>query len=478
MNKVLSHIELTKIFADLLTNQKVEATKYFLPNIFYRVNHSIMYNAWELKQAWIGTVRDIKKRKNKNPLKFYIHIPFCRKKCNFCFYYSATSFPKSEIINHYIKRTCNEMNFYKDVFSDVEFKSFEIRGGSPSILSEGQLNGLLANLFKNFHFSQEVGERSFECNPHEMTPQKFKILKKFGFTDLSFGVQSLDPKILKYANRGYQTYDLVKRSILNAQYYGFKIKVDLMVGLYKDNAKSFVRSFGKIAKFGPKIIAMNPLHPTGMYLKRYFGNNESLFYSELEKKISQVMKFIKPIADKFGYAYDDKIYLHRWQCVGFRKEEKEARNIPVESSTGFDSFSSVFGIGYNSVSKIIGFARYQNTSTFLNDFSPQEKYYNFFFCGLKDDMRDYILEHFAKREYISQKDFKRIFKKNLLDAFSYPFFALKKLKKIKIEKDKIYFLPKDSKEMFIYSLFFWDKDELAKTIRELINIRANYQFNK
>ncbi len=76
-------------------------------------------------------------------------------------------------------------------------------------------------------------------------------------------------------------------------------------------------------------------------------------------------------------------------------------------------------------------------------------------------MRDYILEHFVKGLSLSQKEFKIIFNQNLIENFQYSFSALKKLKKVKIDKDLIDFLPKDSKEIFIYGLFFWDKDELV-----------------
>lgn len=472
MNKIFNHLKLITILANLSMRQETEATKYFLPTMFYRANRSIKYNAQQIKQTWLRAVRDIKREKNNNPLKLYIHIPFCKLKCNFCFYYSATSFPGSKIINHYIKKVCDEMNFYKDAFSDIEFEDLEIKGGSPSILNEKQLSELLTNLFNNFSFSKS-GERNFECNPHEMTFKKLKALKKFGFTGLNFGVQSLDRKVLKLANRSYQTYELVKKSILNAQSCGFGVKIDLMIGLYGDSAESFVKSFARVAKFEPETIAMNPLHPPGIYLERYFRNNESFFYSQLENKISQVMKLIKPLADEFGYSYNDKIYLHRWQCVGFSKKKKVIRNKTPEDNSRYGSFPSVFGIGYDSISKIIGLARYQNSFPLQNNFSPLEKNYNFFFCQLEDDMRDYILDYFARGKPISQKEFKRNFGRDLINNFKYSFSALKKLKKVKIDKDLVYFLPGDSKELFIYGLFFWDKDEIVKIIRELINIQRN-----
>ncbi len=360
------------------------------------------------------------------------------------------------------------MSFYKDIFPGVEFRDLEIRGGSPSILSTRQLNELLTYLFNNFSFPKS-GRREFECNPHELTLKKLKALKKFRFNRVSFGVQSLDRKVLKLSNRGYQTYDLVKKAILNAQSCGFTVKIDLMIGLYGDSPESFLRSFRNIAKFGPKKIAMNPLHPSRIYLEKYFKNDESFFYSELEKKISQTMNLIKPVANEFGYSYDDKIYLHRWQCVGFLREDRDTRNQSAETNIDYDLFHSVFGIGANSVSKIVGIGRYENCLSLEHDFSPFEKGYNFSFCQLKDDMRDYIFDSFAKGRTISQKEFKRNFGQDLINSFKYSFSALKKLKKVKIDKDLIYFLPRDSKEMFIYGLFFWDKDELVKIIRELIN---------
>ena len=77
-------------------------------------------------------------------------------------------------------------------------------------------------------------------------------------------------------------------------------------------------------------------------------------------------------------------------------------------------------------------------------------------------MRDYILEHFARGYPVSQKEFKKVFNQNLTNNFRYSLFSLKELKKIKIDKDKICFLPKDLREMFIYGLFFWDKNEVIQ----------------
>ncbi|PIR71867.1 MAG: coproporphyrinogen III oxidase, partial [Candidatus Nealsonbacteria bacterium CG10_big_fil_rev_8_21_14_0_10_37_25] len=68
-----------------------------------------------------------------------------------------------------------------------------------------------------------------ECNPFTTTFRKLKILEHFGINRISFGVQSTNEKILKSMNRGYQSFDLIKRTINNAKKCKFKrINVDLM----------------------------------------------------------------------------------------------------------------------------------------------------------------------------------------------------------------------------------------------------------
>ena len=451
-----------KFINSRLSKEKTGPTKYFLPMLFYRLRHPQKCNAEEIKKYWVFALEEFKDSKVKDLLKLHIHIPFCQKKCNFCFYYSAHSTPDDRIISCYVKRTCKEIAFYKAIFAKSEFAALEIRGGSPSILSEKELFILLRRIFNNFRFSKSK-ERSFECNPHEITPKKLKILKDFGFRSLNFGVQSLDDKVLKIANRKYQDYISVKEAILSAKAYGFRVKVDLMIGLYGDSADSFFISFKKMAKLGPECIALNPLHPSVFYLEKYFKNDEKFFYSQLRNKIFQAMRLVGPVATKFGYIYDDRIYLHRWQCVGFSKKDTTIENRHNKN----DILYSVFGVGFNSSSNIIGLTRYQNKPQLNRDFDPQEDSYSFFTCQLRDDMREYILEHFAVGEPVSRTHFKNIFGQNLLDAFSFSFSALEEFGAVKIEKEFVSFLPKGLEDMSVYGLFFWGGNEL-QTIADKI----------
>lgn len=466
MDKIHYDFEILTGLTNLLMQQKVEPTKYFFTSMFFRLNRLKQYNAQDIKQWWQKAAKEIRDGKKNKLLNFYIHIPFCESKCSYCMYPSIVPSDK-EIVQKYLKRVCDETTFYKDTFSGVEFKNIYIGGGSASTLSEKNITRLLTSLADNFSFSAK-GQRNFECNPSSTTLSKLQIIKKFGFNRVSFGVQSLDRRVLKYANRGYQTYGLVKKAILDAQRCGFEINVDLMIGLYGDSAESCTKSFTKIAKLHPTAISLYHLHPSAHYVEKYFNNKESSFYSGLKKKIAGTLTLLKPIAEKFNYTCPQASYLNEGYSVtfNFRKQRKNKENSDRKRVNSYYSNlpCSIFGIGYSSVAKIVGMLRYNNILPLEEDFNPLGNCYQGSFCQLEDDMRDYILIGFVKQHSVSQSEFRRIFNKNLLDTFQYAFRALNKLGKIKITDDLIYFLPRKPKEVFICGLFFWDKKELLQKL--------------
>lgn len=460
IDKILADYKFRSNLTDFLMNQKTEPAKYFFSSLFFRLSGLRQFNAKEIKLWWREAAEEIKRNKRPSFLNFYLHIPFCQSRCSYCMYPSVVPRDK-KLINDYLKRVFQEMFYYKDVFSGIDFTNLYIGGGSPNILDEKNLTKLLTNLFNNFSFSKS-GQRNFECNPHDITQRKLDILKKAGFNRISFWAQSLDSKVLKHANRDYQTFKSIKKAIFNAKLLGFKVNVDLMIGLYGEDPSSVIESFRKIIMLKPTSISFYPLKPPNRYLEKYFGNDEMAFYSQLKRKIEQVIEPIKKIAIKFNYTYPETIHLTEGYCGDFyQKEEGENREY-------YDTHCpySTFGIGSFSVSNIVGIGRYENILSPQDKFTPSVPFYLGAPSQLKDDMRDYILWHFAKGWPVSQKEFKKNFGQDLMNSFKYSFSALKKLKKVKIKEDLIYFLPRNFKEMFNYGLFFWRKEKLVKLLEK------------
>ena len=159
--------------------------------------------------------------KNTVPDALYIHIPFCARKCRYCDFNSFVSEPT--FIDKYLtaleKEICSLKGHY--VFNTVY-----IGGGTPSLLTESQLEKLLHGVLA----ISEAYEYTVEVNPGTMNVDKAKVLKEYGVNRISLGVQSFQDKQLKLLGRMHsgndarKTFDLLRNT-------GFEnINIDLIFG--------------------------------------------------------------------------------------------------------------------------------------------------------------------------------------------------------------------------------------------------------
>lgn len=150
----------------------------------------------------------------------YIHIPFCKSKCRYCGFYSENT--DYYIIEKYISALLRDLQ-------NIEYKEFDtiyIGGGTPSVLSEKNIEDLLKKILEiNKIFPLEF---SFEANPESLTKEKIDILKDYGVSRISLGVQSLDENVLKFLGRIHNRKD-VFRSIENIlKYEEIQINCDII----------------------------------------------------------------------------------------------------------------------------------------------------------------------------------------------------------------------------------------------------------
>lgn len=130
------------------------------------------------------------------PLKaLYIHIPFCARKCRYCDFNSIVSEPK--LIDRYLSAIEKELC---DLKGRYVFKTIYIGGGTPSILTEFQLEKLLRNVIRNVS-SSEILEYTVELNPGTLTVDKIRVLKEHLVNRISLGVQSFQDRQLHFLGR-------------------------------------------------------------------------------------------------------------------------------------------------------------------------------------------------------------------------------------------------------------------------------------
>jgi oxygen-independent coproporphyrinogen-3 oxidase len=131
------------------------------------------------------------------PLGLYLHIPFCRKRCKFCYFRVYTDKNAREV-ETYVDALVKEVEIYarKAVIGGRRLKYVYFGGGTPSYLSAGQLRGLMQRLQAALPWNG-ADEVTFECEPGTLQQHKLEALRELGVTRLSLGVENFDPKILE-----------------------------------------------------------------------------------------------------------------------------------------------------------------------------------------------------------------------------------------------------------------------------------------
>jgi oxygen-independent coproporphyrinogen-3 oxidase len=156
----------------------------------------------------------------------YIHIPFCIKKCIYCDFYSIPF--KSQIAGDYIKALCREIGLRKNVVGDLT--TIYIGGGTPTILSEKEIAGLLQAMRDNYVIDPDA-EITIEANPRTISEDKARKLLDSGINRMSIGIQSLIDKELITLGRSHNAEDAIK-AVKDVRSAGFKnISIDLIYGI-------------------------------------------------------------------------------------------------------------------------------------------------------------------------------------------------------------------------------------------------------
>ena len=153
----------------------------------------------------------------------YIHIPFCKKKCAYCDFYSVTRMDQKEA---YVAALCREMDAYRGKY---EVDTIFVGGGTPSLLSDSQWKKLGKSIKRNFKLADDL-EFTVECNPESYTGEMAEVLHSIGVNRLSIGIQSFDADVLEKAGRIHTPMQALF-ALVSANQYFDNVNADLIVGL-------------------------------------------------------------------------------------------------------------------------------------------------------------------------------------------------------------------------------------------------------
>ena len=187
----------------------------------------------------------------QTPLGLYLHIPFCRKRCKFCYFRVYTDKNASEI-EMYLSALAKEIDLYADRpgLQGRDFEYVYFGGGTPSYLSNDQLKGMVERINRRWRWDA-AREVTFECEPGTLKESKLKTIKELGVTRLSLGVEHFDDEVLSINGRAHKSPEIM-RAYDWAREIGFpQINIDLIAGMLGETEEKWKTTV-------EKAVAMNP----------------------------------------------------------------------------------------------------------------------------------------------------------------------------------------------------------------------------
>ncbi|HTM27324.1 MAG TPA: coproporphyrinogen-III oxidase family protein [Vicinamibacterales bacterium] len=190
------------------------------------------------------------------PLGLYLHIPFCRKRCHFCYFRVYTD-KNAQEIGRYLDVLGREWEMYasQPAIAGRPLNFVYFGGGTPSFLSTQQLQSLVKRLTAATPWTQ-AEEITFECEPGTLTQHKLAAIRKMGVTRLSLGVENFDDRILEINGRAHRSPE-IETAYRFARSLEFpQINIDLIAGMLGETEENWQRCVEKTVALEPDSVTI------------------------------------------------------------------------------------------------------------------------------------------------------------------------------------------------------------------------------
>jgi oxygen-independent coproporphyrinogen III oxidase len=217
------------------------------------------------------------------PLGLYVHIPFCRKRCHFCYFRVYTD-KDAAAIRGYIDAVIKEFTVYasKPFIGGRKPNFIYFGGGTPSYLSVDQLKHLTGEMKRLLPWD-EVEEVTFEAEPGTLTDHKLAAIRELGVTRLSLGVENFDDHILEINGRAHHSKEIA-RAYSYARQIGFpQINIDLIAGMVEETEANWRECIRKTIDMAPDSVTIYEM--------------EIPYNTTIYKQMKAEGKLVAPVAD-------------------------------------------------------------------------------------------------------------------------------------------------------------------------------------
>ena len=193
------------------------------------------------------------KRLDKAPLGIYVHVPFCRSKCQYCDFYSLTA-KDDKLMDGYLKATCTHIKEAGALAPGYKVDTIYFGGGTPSFFGADGMATILTAIRRNYDVDNNA-EITFEANPDSISDKLLHRLRAEGFNRVSLGIQCDDDEILRKIGRPH-TYAQAVNAYHRIRKAGFKnVSVDLIYGLPGQTLIAWQETLTHVLQLNPEHVS-------------------------------------------------------------------------------------------------------------------------------------------------------------------------------------------------------------------------------
>lgn len=228
----------------------------------------------------------------------YIHIPFCKRRCIYCDFFSTT---QSEKKAEYVHALVRELEIRKDYLDNEEIETIYLGGGTPSQLSQEELEEIFAYIYKVYKVTPDA-EITLEANPDDLTPEYVSMLRGLPINRISMGIQTFQEETLKLLHRRHTAQQAIE-AFKRCREAGFQnISIDLMYGLPGETLDTWEQDLQQAIDLHPEhISAYHLIYEEGTTLWNLLEQNK---VEEAEEELSLTLfKTLIERLTKAGYQH-------------------------------------------------------------------------------------------------------------------------------------------------------------------------------
>lgn len=358
----------------------------------------------------------------KDPFGLYIHIPFCKSKCNYCDFYSIKAY--KNLMDEFISNLKKEIKLYSDRLITHKIKTIYIGGGTPSILTSETVNDILKTISENFVVKDRI-EITIEANPESLNKDKIKGYIEAGINRLSLGVQSFLNKELTFLGRIHEVEESLNNiEIIKNKFDNFSI--DLIFAIPGQTFQEFKQSLDQAIDLNPPHISLYNLQiEEGTLLNKRLNNNDI-------KKISEELDY-----KMYNFAIEQltKNNYKHYEISNFAKKGYESKHNII-----YWNYEAYLGLG-PSAHGFNGSDRYYNLKDIksYNDKLAKNKLpiKKIIELSKEELITERMIMGLRLKKGVDKNNFKNRFGISIYDVYGEAISKLKKEKLIKVDEEKI-----------------------------------------